>query len=123
MSPFSSTIDGGRSTASVVSVAAAAVGAADARIHRFGCRCSAAAAATPARLALAVSKGGRPDQATLGPPKPAEPREEYERRRSDGRKADALGTKAAAVEKDRTATDLRESDSCVGRWKSLHPYD
>ena len=114
MSPFSSTIDGGRSVALVVSAAAAAaaVGAADAWIHRLDCRrpeeaAAAAAAATP-RLALAVSNGESPGQARLEPPAPPAPREEHERRRSDGRKADAFGTKAAAVEKDRTATDLRQ---------------
>lgn len=108
MSPFSSTIDGGRSVALVVSAAAAAavVGAADARIHRLDCRRSVTAAAATPRLALAVSNGESPGHAGLEPLAPAAPREEHERRRSDGRKADALGTKAAAVEKDRTATDL-----------------
>lgn len=110
MSPFSSTIDGGRSAAFVVSAAAAAatVGAADARIHRLDCRRSEAAAAATPRLALAVSNGESPGHARREPPAPATPREEHDRRRSDGRKADALGTKDATVEKDRTATDLRE---------------
>lgn len=95
MSPFSSTIDGGRSAPSDFNVSADATAVADARIHRRALCCCAAAG------------DSHPVHAVQAPP-PAVPRDEHGRRWSgDLSAAAALGTNAAGVvEKALTATDL-----------------
>lgn len=97
MSPFSSTIEGGRSAPAVCCAVSASAVVEDARIHRLGCR-------SPPLLQLLLFSGllaaERPGQAA--------PRECADRRRRGNRTGAALGTKAVELpEKALAATDLR----------------
>lgn len=108
MSPFSSTIEGGRSAPAEccgVSTSAAAVAVEDARIHRLGCRLPLLQLPPPSRRLLEAERPGH-----------------AARRRRGRRTAAALGTKAAAEllltpESALAATDLR--GSCGGCQGSL----
>lgn len=96
MSPFSSTIDGGRSVAPVRSVSAfpAASVVADARIHRLGCR------RWPLEQPPFLPRLERPGHT-------AARADVVERRRRGDRTAAALDTKAAVLlDKALPATDL-----------------
>lgn len=99
MSPFSSTIDGGRRTPSSVA-AVSPTATADPRIHRLGCRCC------------------RGLNTWAMPPAPAA-RAYERRRRGDLPKPPGLGANAAVAEKALTATDLRIGFQPRGPFRGL----